>query len=148
MKTIKVMLALLFSSSMAFSQSNTAVLDAYLKVKNDLVQSDSKHAETHITEFQKVIITSDISNKDALNKAVQKIAKTSDLDKQRKGFDEVSILLWTIIKKDTAFSNPIYYQYCPMKKAYWISNEATIKNPYYGSSMLTCGKIVELNKSK
>ncbi|MAQ74933.1 MAG: hypothetical protein CL613_01215 [Aquimarina sp.] len=30
-----------------------------------------------------------------------------------------------------------------MKKAYWLSKEKDIKNPYYGSSMLTCGKVAE-----
>jgi hypothetical protein len=28
-----------------------------------------------------------------------------------------------------------------MKKAYWLSGDAAIKNPYFGSSMLTCGKV-------
>jgi hypothetical protein len=28
-----------------------------------------------------------------------------------------------------------------MKKASWLSSEAAIKNPYFGSAMLTCGKV-------
>jgi hypothetical protein len=31
--------------------------------------------------------------------------------------------------------------YCPMKKSNWLSNEKTVKNPYYGSAMLTCGEV-------
>jgi hypothetical protein len=42
---------------------------------------------------------------------------------------------------------PIYYQYCPMankgKGANWLSMENKIKNPYYGTQMLTCGKVLE-----
>jgi hypothetical protein len=30
------------------------------------------------------------------------------------------------------------------KGANWLSKENAIKNPYYGSSMLTCGKTVEI----
>ena len=30
-----------------------------------------------------------------------------------------------------------------MKKAAWLSSEKQIKNPYYGSSMLTCGEVTE-----
>jgi hypothetical protein len=30
-----------------------------------------------------------------------------------------------------------------MKKAYWISEEKGIENPYYGTGMLTCGKVTE-----
>jgi Cu(I)/Ag(I) efflux system membrane fusion protein len=38
----------------------------------------------------------------------------------------------------------VYYQFCPMannsKGAYWLSESADIRNPYYGESMLTCGE--------
>jgi hypothetical protein len=30
-----------------------------------------------------------------------------------------------------------------MKKANWLSNEKQVKNPYYGSAMLNCGKVVD-----
>ena len=44
----------------------------------------------------------------------------------------------------------VYYQFCPMandgKGANWLSKESAIKNPYYGSQMLTCGKTVETIK--
>jgi hypothetical protein len=30
-----------------------------------------------------------------------------------------------------------------MKKAYWLSGDKVIKNPYFGSAMLTCGTITE-----
>jgi len=33
-----------------------------------------------------------------------------------------------------------------MKKAYWLSSEAAIKNPYFGNAMLACGKITETLK--
>lgn len=39
----------------------------------------------------------------------------------------------------------LYQDYCPMyndgKGAIWISESKTIKNPYYGKEMLTCGSI-------
>lgn len=41
---------------------------------------------------------------------------------------------------------PTYYQYCPMQDAYWLSKENAVKNPYYGSMMLSCGKTVETIK--
>lgn len=45
---------------------------------------------------------------------------------------------------------PVYYQHCPMankgKGANWLSKENAIKNPYYGSQMLTCGSTVETIK--
>ena len=39
----------------------------------------------------------------------------------------------------------VYQDFCPMyndgKGAVWISEAKTIKNPYYGSKMLTCGSV-------
>jgi hypothetical protein len=33
-----------------------------------------------------------------------------------------------------------------MKKAIWLSSENTVKNPYYGKQMLTCGSLQETLK--
>ncbi len=41
---------------------------------------------------------------------------------------------------------PLYLDYCPMKKSSWLSNDKAIKNPYFGSSMLTCGSVKETLK--
>ena len=42
---------------------------------------------------------------------------------------------------------PVYVQFCPMANggegANWVSKEKAVKNPFYGSQMLTCGKVVE-----
>jgi hypothetical protein len=32
-------------------------------------------------------------------------------------------------------------QYCPMKKASWLSDSKDIRNPYYGANMLDCGSV-------
>jgi len=35
----------------------------------------------------------------------------------------------------------VYEMYCPMVKATWLSNHSEIRNPYFGSKMLHCGKV-------
>jgi hypothetical protein len=78
-----------------------------------------------------------------LLKATEKLSKASDLEKQRTAFNDVSTAMWKLVKVSDKVNEAVYYQYCPMKKAYWVSNEKEIKNPYYGPSMLTCGKVIE-----
>ena len=46
-----------------------------------------------------------------------------------------------VAKANKLSDKPIYEVYCPMKKASWLSADKAIKNPYYGSSMLTCGEV-------
>ena len=40
---------------------------------------------------------------------------------------------------------PVYLDHCPMYEggADWLSRDKAIRNPYYGSQMLTCGSVKE-----
>jgi hypothetical protein len=43
----------------------------------------------------------------------------------------------------TGTENTLYQQFCPMydKGSAWLSMEKEIRNPYYGSKMMACGKV-------
>ena len=77
------------------------------------------------------------------------IAETKDVSHQRTHFITLSKNIYELIKVSKP-ENVVYYQFCPMandgKGANWLSKENTIKNPYYGSQMLSCGKTVETIK--
>jgi hypothetical protein len=64
-------------------------------------------------------------------------------------FMQVSEKMHELIKVAN-FDFPVYYQHCPMyndnKGANWLSLESSVKNPYYGSQMLSCGKTIETIK--
>lgn len=137
------MVTMLFGMS-AFAQTDN-LLNHYISVKNALISGDSKAAGTAVSALQEALKSgSDFAQKVALQKAVDTLSKAgNDLEKQRAAFNEVSVILWSQVKSSGKVSQPVYYQYCPMKKAYWLSKEKDIKNPYYGASMLTCGKVVE-----
>jgi hypothetical protein len=84
---------------------------------------------------------------DKLKADVTKISVAKDIEKQRIAFSSLSNNLWLTVKGMKINDNgAIYVDYCPMKDAYWLSSEPAIKNPYYGSSMLTCGSIKETIK--
>ncbi len=77
------------------------------------------------------------------------IAETKDASHQRDHFTTLSKNMYLLIKVSKQ-EVTIYYQNCPMynngKGANWLSKDISIKNPYYGSQMLTCGKTVETIK--
>ena len=81
----------------------------------------------------------------ALKKDTENISKTQDVEKQRESFKLLSKNIYEILKVSKT-SEPVFYQYCPMQDANWLSKEETIKNPYYGSQMLSCGKTIETIK--
>lgn len=147
MKKNLLILAILMLGHTAIAQNTDNLLSKYYSVKNALVKSDIKASSEAIIDFQKAIKSeSTFKQQEDLNMAVDKLVKSSSVEKQRAVFNDVSTTMWQIVKSTDQLGQAVYYQYCPMKKAYWLSNETSIKNPYFGSSMLNCGTISETKK--
>jgi hypothetical protein len=147
MKNLLLAVTVMLFGYSASAQNTKTILDNYLSVKNALVNSDSKTASEAVEILYKNIKSeNDFSKKEDLLKAVDKLNKAGNLEKQRAAFSEVSDIMWKLVETSDQINQPVYYQYCPMKKAYWLSTEKEIKNPYYGASMLTCGKVSETKK--
>ncbi|GAB2841294.1 DUF3347 domain-containing protein [Ferruginibacter profundus] len=141
----------------ATAQKNIAtfkpILIAYYDVKNALVNTDAAKAALVASQFVKVIngidtktlpaaeLKSFIAVQNKLQQAAANIAATKDINKQRDLFAGFSIDMYALAKDVKLSDQPVYQDYCPMKKMYWLSNEKNIKNPYYGNAMLTCGSI-------
>lgn len=124
------------------------LLTSYLNIKNALVSDDVTSAAANALLFLKVVNTIDFKvisegNLHILLNDAGKISSTKDLEKQRNYFANLSFNMASIAKVLKLSDKPIYMQYCPMKKAAWLSNEKQIRNPYYGSSMLTCGEVTD-----
>jgi hypothetical protein len=137
------------------------VLDNYLDLKNALVKSDFKEAnamaenlfdalskiEMNKLEFKQHEIWMKV-RKDLMDRT-EKIIRLKNIGEQRKAFVQLSEQMYDLIKV-ADFDFPVYYQNCQMynnnKGAKWLSLENTIKNPYYGSQMLTCGTTIETIK--
>lgn len=129
-------------------QQLSQLLSSYYNIKNALVTGDANSAASNAELFLKTANTIDFKvisegNVHILSKDAGKISSTKDLKKQREYFVDLSSNMATVAKSLKLVNQPIYLQYCPMKKAAWLSSEKLIRNPYYGSSMLTCGEVTE-----
>ena len=134
-----------------------AVYDAYFTVKDALIKSDSKltaaKAKDLLTAISAVKMDKLKSDEHTVWMKVMKkltadakiISATTDLKKQRETFKSLSKNTYDLIKVSKS-EQVVYKQYCPMADADWLSKEKAVKNPYYGSSMLTCGNVVETIK--
>jgi hypothetical protein len=84
-----------------------------------------------------------------LKEDAEHINGTKEVSIQRDHFMSLSKNMHSVLQK-AKLETPVYYQFCPMankgKGANWISMENKIQNPYYGSQMLTCGRVVETIK--
>lgn len=166
MKTINSILILtLISTGTAFNTRVQAeneffkdVFQSYFQIKDALVKSDAENASIHAVQLLAAlekIEMGKLGNEEHL--AWMKVEKELKLDakaladskkiiKHREVFIRLSENIYTLIKSSKP-EDAVYYQYCPManggKGAHWLSKENPVKNPYYGSSMLSCGRTVD-----
>ncbi|CAN5588764.1 hypothetical protein BH11BAC3_BH11BAC3_07140 [soil metagenome] len=124
------------------------LLTSYYHIKNALVAGNAGDAAKAATSFIKAAHSVDDNaiSKSTVNKLLKdagKISQSSDIKKQREYFAGFSASMTDLAKTVKLTDQPVYIQYCPMQKASWLSNEQSIKNPYYGNSMLSCGKVTD-----
>ena len=149
------------SETMQQENPLSVVFDNYFAVKDALVKTDGNMASVKakellsaISEVQMGKLSMDVHMVwmkvlENLKKDAKNIANTNEASQQRNYFNSLSKNLYELMKVSKQ-ATPTYYQFCPManegKGANWLSKEETIKNPYYGSQMLSCGSTVEIIK--
>lgn len=156
MNKIIILLAFVTTSFIqnGFSQDSTrqsqlsSLLPQYYNIKDALVSGNGDTAASKAEELIKTLNGIDYKvvsegNINALLKDVTSISETKDIKKQRVYFANLSNNMATLAKTVKLSNQPVYKVNCPMKKANWLSSENVVRNPYYGSSMLTCGSVIE-----
>lgn len=139
----------------------TAVFDSYFSLKDALVKTDGTIASAKAKDLQTAInavkmekLAMDVHTVwmkvlNGLKEDAEHINSTKEITHQRDHFMSLSKNMYALIKVAKPIET-VYYQFCPMandgKGANWLSKESGVKNPYYGSMMLTCGKTVETIK--
>jgi copper chaperone CopZ len=137
------------------------IFESYFALKDALVKSDGKLVSTlakdvlaNINSVKMEKLSSEehtvwMKVMSSLKSNTEKIVATTIIEKQRVVFMDLSANFYDLLKVSKQ-DYSIYYQNCPMyndgKGANWLSKENAVKNPYYGSQMLTCGKTVETIK--
>ena len=148
---IAVFFAAIFSQK-SFAQTATTepaqLLTSYYNIKDALVTSDANAAATQAEEFVKAANGIDYKiisegNINTLLKDATAISESKDLKEQRTHFANLSTNMFAVAKAIKLTDKPVYEAYCPMKKQYWLTSDKVIKNPYFGNTMPTCGKVVE-----
>ena len=133
------------------------IIKDYLALKNALVADNDKAAANAgkqlFTTLKNVDMNAIPANKhkeymEIAENAKENAEHISDnagkIDHQREHLASLSKDVSDLI---TLFgtTQKLYQDYCPMyndgKGAVWINEAKTIKNPYYGSKMLTCGSV-------
>ena len=154
-----VLLAIVFTGRVLAQNSQTqSLLTSYYDIKNALINADATVAASKATEFSRALGSMDMKSmpeadmnifiglQDKLAFDAKHISESKDIAHQREHFATFSANLFKLAKAVKLTKAPVYYTYCPMKKSYWLSDNAGVKNPYFGKQMLTCGAVKETIK--
>ena len=154
-----VLLAIVFTGRVLAQNSQTqSLLTSYYDIKNALINADATVAASKATEFSRALGSMDMKSmpeadmnifiglQDKLAFDAKHISESKDIAHQREYFATFSANLFKLAKAVKLTKAPVYYTYCPLKKSYWLSDNAGIKNPYFGKQMLTCGAVKETIK--
>ncbi|HEV2355391.1 MAG TPA: DUF3347 domain-containing protein [Puia sp.] len=151
-----LLLSLLFSAG--WRADLPAVLNDYYEVKDALVAGDAAGAARAAGGMLSAINTVDLNSlsardrraftawRDKLAYDARHISESKDISHQREHFVSLSANLVKLAAESGMSAQPVYEEYCPMRKAYWLSRDTVIRNPYLGSSMLSCGKVTRTLK--
>lgn len=122
----------------------TSLVADYLNMKKALTNDNGEGAKASATSMMnKLEGTEDELGKKLLFDA-EHIATTTEVGHQRDHFEILSKNMYALVSQ-VKTGKELYWQHCPMafegKGANWLSAEEEIRNPYFGSKMLKCGKV-------
>ncbi|WP_426671459.1 DUF3347 domain-containing protein [Mucilaginibacter sp. McL0603] len=167
MKSIKYLIAIILFIAINKVQASPAdvnaavnnVLKSYLGIKNALTADNSKAANDEAKKFTAALKAVPVDQMNAKQKSEwtkyaeklrfngEHIGESTAIAHQREHFGDLSADMYAVLKAFPANDIVVYKQYCPMAKQSWISESATIKNPYYGKKMIECGVTKETMKA-
>jgi Protein of unknown function (DUF3347) len=123
-----------------------ALKDALVATSKDEAAKGGKQLEASLRSFDVSGYTAEQQKelKDIIDDAKEHAEhiSRSEMDHQREHFKTLSKDIIDLVAI-TGTETTLYQQFCPMydKGSAWLSKEKEIKNPYYGSKMLSCGKV-------
>ena len=133
------------------------LLENYLALKNTLVTDDLSEARKEVKQLNSILedlnkLPLSADNTKIWKSFQKELEQTSSLLKQensldaiRTNFTKLSETMIGLVNTFKLNSSKLYVLHCPManknKGANWLSASSEVKNPYYGSAMLSCGEV-------
>lgn len=156
-----VVLDMPYMANEKFVKGIEALYGNYLELEKALVFGDPKAVNTPIGTMlaqTEAIATDSLggegltawdNHKATYTKVLEEMQHADGLDAKRAYFAHLSELMYCTLKSFATQGITANAAFCPMafgdKGAYWLTDGTEIRNPYFGETMLKCGKIKEKN---
>lgn len=122
-------------------------MDAYFSIQSALASDNLALAKSTASKLDENVANAECSTKGEdccaeIAGAAHGIANANDIAAARSAFNDFSKVMLARVESH-APEQAVYQMYCPMafnnKGASWLQNNDNLRNPYFGSAMLTCG---------
>lgn len=141
-----------FAGSEQFDEKMQPILEEYLKIvetlasdKTDGVADAAKKIDALAANLSPSLVTGEHASHyksipGKISDGAKKLALAKDISSLRTALVDLSkpMVMWTSMSKPPG----INVMYCSMNPGSWLQKGKKIRNPYYGSKMLTCGEII------
>jgi len=130
-------------------QLDNKFLQHYFDLKNALVKDGFENAKAITADLIEFLESKsdNITNAKKMELVLKEMLNQTNIDAFRENFIQLSEEVIKMSKR-LELDQKLYVQYCPMadsnEGAYWLSLDESIRNPYFGASMLKCGEIREV----
>ncbi|QNL49320.1 DUF3347 domain-containing protein [Olivibacter sp. SDN3] len=128
------------------NDSFNAIYPHYLTLQEALVTEDAKKAKEAALLIEEAAEHLPANSK-SIKTAAGEILASGTIEEQRANFSPMSDALINLAKAEGVSSGEFYIAHCPMafnnQGANWLSPSKSIKNPYFGDKMLSCGTVEE-----
>lgn len=124
------------------------ILDRYFEIQASLASDSTDGIAAASQEIDRLAsrIQTENAKIEELASSLRKAAREiqgKDIEGARESFFEMSKPLLMFLHQFYTGDKEYFRYYCSMAKKGWIQPEKGTRNPYHGSSMLTCGELIE-----
>ena len=131
------------------------LIHQYLALKDLLVASDFKKSKQQVNSMlQGLQNVESLGEKEfyeqyllGIKESLTGFVGTKQLEDGRMSFIAISNAMIQLVEAYEVTDETLYIQKCPMANrnqgASWLSRDESVKNPYFGEQMLTCGSVVK-----
>jgi len=133
-------LAVAAAAAFAEDAAFTKVLQPYLRIQSQLAQDSTQGVKEDAEEIGRLAGVLGASGAPVAQKAAG-LSRTADLAGARRAFGELTdVLVEYADRQQVGLPPGVEAKYCAMAEKSWFQQGASVRNPYYGKAMLTCGE--------
>ena len=142
-----------------FSKDMSAFYRQYVNLEDAFVKGDVEKADSYADTMKVQVLAIDTTglneksleawqnHSDTYTQVLIEMKHVKGLEEKRGYFAHLSEVMYCTFKSFELKNMVANAAFCPMafddKGAYWLTSGKEIRNPYFGSKMLKCGKIKE-----